>query len=135
MLKVVAIASFAVMAYLVTVATVMTISFLLPGLVVNAHQGAPAENMLNPETNGDITIQTGLLPDPRPGYLDPHFTFDLSIFQMWFSKENLSQFSVMNLPDEGEWPSFNLRPTYFDFDFNVQIPEQGLNGSTLTFIK
>ena len=75
------------------------------------------------------------MPDPRPGYLDPHFTFDLSTFQKWFSKENLSQFSVMNLPDEGEWPSFNLRPTYFDFDFNVQILEQGLNDSTLTFLK
>ena len=123
------------MAYLVTAATIMTISFLLPVLVVNAQRAAPAENMLNPETNGDITIQTGLLPDPRPGYLDPHFTFDLSTFQMWFSKENLSQFSVMNLPDEGEWPSFNLRPTYFDFDFNVQILEQGLNDSTLTFLK
>ena len=41
----------------------------------------------------------------------------------------------MNLPDAGEWPSFNLRPTYFDFDFNVQILGQGLNGSTLTFLK
>ena len=50
------------MAYLVTAATIMTISFLLPVLVVNAQQAAPAENMLNPETNGDITIQTGLLP-------------------------------------------------------------------------
>ena len=90
MLKVVTIASFAVMAYLVTAATMMTISFLLPVLVVNAQQAAPAENIPNPETNGEITIQSGLLPDPRPGYVNPDFTFDLSTFQMWFSKENLS---------------------------------------------
>ena len=68
----------------------MTISFLLPVLVVSEQQAAPAENIPNPETNGDITIQTGLLPYPQPGYVNPHFTFDLSTFQMWFSKENLS---------------------------------------------
>ena len=96
---------------------------------------AQSQNIPNPETNGDITIQSGLLPDPRPGYVKPHFTFDLSTFQIWFSKENLSQFSVMYLPDDGEWPSFNLRPTSFDFDFYVQILEQGLNGSTSTFLK
>ena len=133
-LVVVTIGCFAVVATLVTAAT-MTISFLLPVIVINAQQAVQSENIPNPETNGDITIQSGLLPDPQPSYVNPHFIFDLSTFQMWFSKENLSQFSVIYLPDEGVWPSFNLRPTYFDFNFYVQILEQGLNGSTLTFLK
>lgn len=108
---------------------------LLPVVVVNAQQLAQSENIPNPETNGDITIQSGLYSDPQPSYVNPHFIFDLSTFQMWFSKENLSQFSVMNLPDEGVRPSFNLRPTSFDFNFYVQILEQELSGSTLTFLK
>lgn len=43
--------------------------------------------------------------------------------------------SITNLPDERARPSFNLRPTSFDFNFYVQILEQELSGSTLTFLK
>ena len=43
------------------------------------------------------------------------------------NEENIGNLTMMDLvgnKDEGVWPSFNLRPTYFDFSFYVQILEQ-----------
>ena len=135
MLGVTTITNVPIMVMLVVAAITANI-LLLPVVVVNAQQLAQSENIPNPETNGDITIQSGLYSDPQPSYVNPHYVFDLSTFQMWFSKENLSQFSVMNLPDEGVRPSFNLRPTSFDFNFYVQIPEQdSSSNTTTTFLK
>lgn len=63
------------------------------------------------------------------------FIFDLSTFQMSFSKQNLSQFSVMYLPDQGVEPTLYLWPTSFGFYFHVQIPEQQSSSNTTTLLK
>ena len=60
---VVTICCFAVKATLVTAATMMTISSLLPVIVVNAHQAAASENIPNPRISGEMTIRSGLYPD------------------------------------------------------------------------
>ena len=131
-LRITTITTVPIMVMLVMAAAVTANILLLPVVMVNAQQLAQSENIPNPETNGDITIQSGLYPDPD-AVVNRQFIFDLSTFQMSFSKQNLSQFSVMYLP--GVEPILYTGPTFFRFGLDIQIPEQQSSGNTMTYLK
>jgi hypothetical protein len=80
-----------------------------------------SENIPNPETNGDITIQFAMYPDTD---MRGWFLMYPSTIQILFSKQNMSQFNIINLPNEGIKPSAYKGPTTFSFEFYVEIPIQ-----------